>query len=150
MEVEAATEHSAEHRLGHFGEEVWVHDKPALQVRGNEEYEMDVVANCKPGVIDDERDLAVADVPAGVGHGGGCGRRSGPVLRDGALRGWLGAQLVVIVGLPQEGPVGGRRLLVGVVLVRAAQHTRVAAAVLQNAPARGAGPTQTRQVISEC
>ena len=78
MEVEAATEHSAEHRLGHFGEEVWVHDKPALNRRGKEESMMDVVV-CKPGVIDDERDLAVADVPAGVGHGGRC-RRGGPVL----------------------------------------------------------------------
>ena len=37
MEVEAATEHSAEHRLRHFGEEIRVHDKPALQVRGKEE-----------------------------------------------------------------------------------------------------------------
>ena len=78
MEVEAATEHSAEHRLGHFGEEVWVHDKPALNRRGKEESMMDVVV-CKPGVIDDERDLAVADVPAGVGHGS-CSRCGGPVL----------------------------------------------------------------------
>ena len=37
----------------------------------------------------------------------------------------------------------------GVVLVRAAQHAGVAAAVLQDAPARGAGPTQTGDVISE-
>ena len=28
MEVEATTEHPAEHRLGHFGEEVRIHDKP--------------------------------------------------------------------------------------------------------------------------
>ena len=66
MEVEAATEHSAEHRLGHFGEEVWVHDKPALNRRGKEESKMDVVVACKPGVIDDERDLAVTDVSARV------------------------------------------------------------------------------------
>ena len=34
MEVEATAEHPAEHRLGHFGEEIRIHDKPAEKIRG--------------------------------------------------------------------------------------------------------------------
>ena len=51
----------------------------------------------------------------------------------------------MIVGLSQQGSIAGRRLLVGVVLVRATEHSRITATVLQDAPARGARPKQTRE-----
>ena len=82
MEVEATTEHPAEHRFWHFGEEVRIYHKPAKRVGGYDESYINILralALFQPGIIYHERDLAVADIPARVGHGGR-GGRGGPVL----------------------------------------------------------------------